>query len=181
LPRAYREAEGGLVPVDPPTAGYRLPTEAEWAFAARFAGRTAALKFPWGDRLPPAPGSANFADLSAANTLPEILEDYQDRHPATAPVDAFAPDERGLRQMGGNVAEWVQDVYTTAPSRSGTLDVDPIGPADGSLHVIRGSSWMDATVSELRLSYRDYGGEARPDVGFRIARYWKIPEPEGVR
>ena len=178
LPRAYRESDGRLIPIDPPTTGYRLPTEAEWAFAARFAGRTVALKFPWGDRLPPAPGSGNFADGSAVGALPETLEGYQDRYPATAPVDAFGPDDRGLHQMGGNVAEWVQDVYTIAPSRSGTLEVDPAGPAEGSLHTIRGSSWMDATVSELRLSYRDYGDDPRPDVGFRIARFWKVPEGE---
>jgi hypothetical protein len=46
-----------------------------------------------------------------------------------------------------------------------------MGPADGRFHVIRGSSWMDATISELRLTYRDYSDKAGADVGFRIARY----------
>ena len=48
---------------------------------------------------------------------------------------------------------------------------DPTGPAEGEYHVIRGASWMHASVTELRLSYRDYGKDARPDLGFRIARY----------
>jgi hypothetical protein len=48
---------------------------------------------------------------------------------------------------------------------------DPLGPTEGELHVIRGSSWMDSSISELRLTYRDYGTDARPDLGFRIARY----------
>jgi hypothetical protein len=48
--------------------------------------------------------------------------------------------------------------------------VDPLGPERGNSYVIRGSSWRHATATELRLSYRDYGNEARPDVGFRIAR-----------
>jgi hypothetical protein len=46
-----------------------------------------------------------------------------------------------------------------------------MGPLDGKFHVIRGSSWRHATISELRWAYRDYGEEARPDVGFRLARY----------
>jgi formylglycine-generating enzyme required for sulfatase activity len=48
--------------------------------------------------------------------------------------------------------------------------VDPLGPERGQSYVIRGSSWRHATTTELRLSYRDYGTDARPDVGFRVAR-----------
>ena len=49
--------------------------------------------------------------------------------------------------------------------------VDPLGPADGTTYVIRGSSWRHAGEMELRLSFRDYGRDPRPDVGFRLARY----------
>ena len=51
----------------------------------------------------------------------------------------------------------------------------PLGPQDGKYHVIRGSSWQHASISALRLTYRDYGRKARPDVGFRIARYASTP------
>ena len=50
------------------------------------------------------------------------------------------------------------------------LAVDPAGPADGQYHVIRGSGWRHSGVSELRLSFRDFGDSGRLDVGFRIAR-----------
>ena len=48
---------------------------------------------------------------------------------------------------------------------------DPVGPAEGEYHVIRGASFLHGTVTELRLSFRDYGKDPRPDVGFRVARY----------
>ena len=73
--------------------------------------------------------------------------------------------------MGGNVAEWTNDYYTIANAPANTTLTDPMGPGKGQFHVIRGSSWAHGTVTELRLSYRDYGNEARNDVGFRIARY----------
>ncbi len=68
------------------------------------------------------------------------------------------------------MAEWMHDVYTIYASGEAVAK-DPTGPDDGEFHVIRGSSWMDSSVSELRLTYRDYGNSPRPDVGFRIARY----------
>ena len=65
----------------------------------------------------------------------------------------------------------MHDFYAITPSVPGQLVRDPTGPAEGEYHVIRGASWMHATVTELRLSYRDYGKDPRPDLGFRIARY----------
>ena len=60
-----------------------------------------------------------------------------------------------------------------APARSEKfqIQVHQIHKSFGEHHVIRGAGWMDHIMSELRLSYREYGDEARPDVGFRIARY----------
>ena len=72
--------------------------------------------------------------------------------------------------LGGNVAEWVHDVYAIPPAE-GPVERDPAGPSAGELHVILGSSFLHGSVSELRLSYRDYGTKMRADVGFRIARY----------
>jgi formylglycine-generating enzyme required for sulfatase activity len=54
---------------------------------------------------------------------------------------------------------------------SGAVAVDPSGPADGKQHVIRGSSWRQSSVTDLRLSARDFGETQRNDVGFRVARY----------
>ena len=170
LEPAYAFRNGKLQGVDPLSNGYRLPTEAEWAWAARFAGG-GGLKYPWGGALPVSPGSGNYADLSAVGNLDATLSDYQDGFPATAPIDSFGPNAVGLKNMGGNVAEWTHDYYAIAPSNSGPPIPDPLGPESGDYHVIRGSSWMHSTVTELRLSFRDYGNKARPDVGFRIARY----------
>lgn len=169
LEPAYVRRDGKLVAAEPMTLGYRLPSEAEWAWAARFAGGQTALKYPWGDALPIAPESGNYADRSAREILPGVLADYDDGFPATSPVDGFAPNALGLYNLGGNVAEWVHDVYAL---RGGDgVEADPLGPRSGDLHVIRGSSYMHSTITELRLTFRDYGDEPRPDVGFRVARY----------
>lgn len=170
LEPAYAFRSGKLQGVVPLSNGFRLPTEAEWAWAARFAGG-GGLKYPWGGSLPVATGSGNYADLSAQGNLEATLSDYEDGFPATAPVDSYGPNAVGLKNMGGNVAEWTHDYYAILPSNSGPPTRDPLGPESGDYHVIRGSSWMHSTVTELRLSFRDYGNKPRPDVGFRIARY----------
>ncbi|MEM6794208.1 MAG: SUMF1/EgtB/PvdO family nonheme iron enzyme, partial [Acidobacteriota bacterium] len=70
----------------------------------------------------------------------------------------------------GNVAEWAHDVYVVRPAMVGAVERDPQGPVSGQFHVIRGASWMHSTITELRLSFRDYGAQPRPDLGFRLAR-----------
>ena len=93
-----------------------------------------------------------------------------DGYERTAPVGSFPPNSLGIYDGGGNVAEWVQDYYSVPTPGQTAAVLDPRGPARGSNHVIRGSSWRHAGILELRLGYRDFGNNGRPDVGFRIAR-----------
>ncbi|RLQ22331.1 PEGA domain-containing protein [Seongchinamella sediminis] len=169
LPPFYRETNGIVTGYNPSATGYRLPSEAEWAWAARSRGEQL-LKFPWGDDFPPTSPVENYADSSSAFVTGRVLTSYKDGHVVSAPVGSFPASNRGLYDLGGNVAEWVHDVYSI-PSANGSGQTDPLGSQSGDNYVIRGASWSHSRVSELRLSYRDYGQAGRDDVGFRIARY----------
>ena len=166
----YAEEFGKWVPKYPFSDGYRLPTEAEWAWAIRYAERGDPLKLPWGTRWPPPKNSGNYADQSARQLAPSILPNYDDGFASTSPVGTFKANAIGIFDGGGNVAEWVNDWYTVPTPGITKPEVDPVGPRRGTSRVIRGSSWRQAGIAELRLSYRDYGAEPRVDVGFRIAR-----------
>lgn len=171
LPPAYQTEAGRLVAIWPPTTGYRLPTEAEWAWAARYAGRVAKPpRYPWGDAMPPTAGSGNFADMSARAGLQQVLTSYNDDYPVTAPVGRFRPNALGLFDVAGNVSEWTNDLYRAYTGIGEPLAVDPVGAEDGRYYVIRGSSWRHGSISELRWTWRDSADEPRPDLGFRIAR-----------
>jgi formylglycine-generating enzyme required for sulfatase activity len=169
LPPFYRETNGIINGYNPSATGYRLPSEAEWAWAARANGDTL-LKFPWGDQFPPTKPVENYADNTSAYVTGRILNGYKDGHVVSASVASFGPNRRGLYDLGGNVAEWVHDVYGI-PSANGATEVDPLGPQSGDNYVIRGASWAHSKIAELRLSHRDYGQAGRDDVGFRLARY----------
>ena len=175
LARAYIKENGSLVLADPPTDGYRLPTEAEWAWVARYNAGGGELKYPWGAGMPPPQDSGNYADASAQDVASNTIGSYNDGYPVTAPVATFPPSPIGIYDLGGNVAEWVNDRYSVAAGSASTL-IDPVGPAEGQYHVIRGSSWRQSSISELRLAYRDFGDRGRLDVGFRIARYAVKPD-----
>ena len=149
--------------------GYRLPTEAEWAWTARTTSDSdELLHFPWGDTLPPPIRHGNYADRAAQHIIGRIIFDYNDNQIVSANIGTFLQNSKGLFDMGGNVAEWVHDYYHI-PSNNAI--VDELGEPAGEFHVIRGSSWKHGTITDLRLSFRDYGLEGRDDVGFRLARY----------
>ena len=171
LPLFYIEENGLITGFNIDSHGYRLPTEAEWAWVAKIDEQGNALTFPWGtDLYPPSTISANYADSSAVHFLNFTLSNYHDGFPVSAKTGSFKANNKGIYDMSGNVSEWTHDYYSSQPSR-GTTELDPTGPAQASRHVIRGASWALASRSELRLSYRDGGMDGRMDVGFRIARY----------
>jgi formylglycine-generating enzyme required for sulfatase activity len=172
LPLAYERSGTTWVLSDPVGIGYRLPTEAEWEWAARHLSRAQPARFAWGDALPPPDRSGNLGDVSAARLLPNTLVTYNDGFPVSAPVGSFQANPAGLHDMGGNVAEWVHDFYSITPPADASERVsDPLGPESGRFRVVRGASWKHASITELRLTYRDYSDRMREDVGFRIARY----------
>ncbi len=169
LPRFYNVEGDRVVGINPGATGYRLPTEAEWAWAARQTDvPPEELRFPWGGSLPPPDRHGNYADRSASHLVGRTIFGYNDNHIVAAPVRTFRASKLGVFDLSGNVAEWVHDFYEIPSDAPVT---DPLGPAEGEYHVIRGSSWMHGTITELRVSFRDYGSNGRQDVGFRIARY----------
>lgn len=166
----FYEFEGAFVAdFNPNSLGYRLPTEAEWSWVARHvADTTELLHFPWGDAFPPEDRHGNYADKTAQHIVGRIIYGYNDSFPVSAPVGTFPANTKGVYDMGGNVAEWTHDFYHVPTENT---EVPLLGLTEGEYHVIRGASFLDGTVTDLRFSYRGYGKDGTYDVGFRIARF----------
>jgi len=136
----YKQEFGKWVPVYPFTDGYRLPTEAEWVWAIRYAEQALPRKYPWGKDWPPPKDKGNFADVSSRELVPTIIPSFNDGYASTAPVGTYPPNASGIHDGGGNVAEWVNDWYTVPTPGITAPVIDPTGPERGTSRVIRGSS-----------------------------------------
>ncbi len=180
LPPAYERKDGRWQLVQPLNRGYRLPTEAEWEYAARYVDGRRWQRYPWGDALPPPAGAANLSgeEMLAAKPLSQsqpapMLPQYKDEHPVVAPVGSYGRSPAGFFGLGGNVSEWMHDVYVSLPESVPVSD--PMGPDKDGLHAIRGPNWRSASLSELRAAWRERGTGPASTIGFRVARYAEDP------
>jgi formylglycine-generating enzyme required for sulfatase activity len=129
---------------------FRLPTEAEWEFAARGGNKSKGYKYSGSDDV---------------NEVAWHMESSTSMSPQ--PVATKAPNELNLYDMSGNVWEWCQDWYGSYESGP---QVNPTGPTSGSCHIIRGGAWNDG-VWACRVSFRSWFEPSYTDYmfGLRLA------------
>lgn len=128
---------------------FRLPTEAEWEFAARGGNKSKGYKY------------------AGSNSIGDVAWYSDNGNSQTHDVAQKSPNELGLYDMSGNVWEWCLDWYDIFSNSSQT---NPTGPTSGSHRVYRGGSWLDI-ARHCRVSLRDYGssGDTKNYLGFRLA------------
>ncbi len=143
---------------------FRLPSEAEWEYAAR--GGLESGMYPWGG-----PYTKNDRGCFLANFKPNRGDYAADNSLYTVEVKSYDPNGYGLYNMAGNVAEWTSDSYDSA-SYEFTSTMNPsVQDLDNKRKVVRGGSWKDAAYY-IQVSARDYeyADTARSYIGFRTVQ-----------
>ena len=149
---------------------YRLPTEAEWEYAAR-AGTVTSRH--WGDDEKEACLHANPMDIKGKGHYGKQIGshfDCDDSHVFTSPVGRFKPNAFGLFDMLGNVSEWVQDWYDAGYYAQAPRN-HPRGPKKGTHRITRGGSWYYVPARVRSANRVHYSPNYRNNgVGFRLVR-----------